>query len=235
MIKAVLFDLGDTLVDLSTFLRERAIDLDVELFESIGINIAPDELKNAVEKVSQEIETKYRGSPKKHEFGIFFYFMSRFLGYHIDRMTASELGYKFWVKQLEEMDLIPNAIEILGYLQNGDYDLAIVTNDLIRRTNDVLNKFNLRPYFTTVVISERVGKEKCTGVPYSVALKNLKLRPKEAIAVGDRIDEDILGAKLAGIKSVKFNFDLYTNKNYSNTIVEPDYVIDDLIEIKQIL
>jgi len=170
-----------------------------------------------------------------HKHGMFLKTMCHMLGKEIDDKTAEEKDWMVWNYIIERTELMPNAIEILDYLKSKRMKTAIISNGNDDRANAIIDRFGLRKYFDLVVISENVGGEKSTTIPFKVALEKLNLNPKEAIMVGDRIDEDVLGAKRIGIKAVKFNWGPWKDTNYEKEKIEPDFVIDDLIQLKDIL
>ncbi|MBD3155383.1 MAG: HAD-IA family hydrolase [Candidatus Aenigmarchaeota archaeon] len=233
-IKGVFFDVGNTLVSSDKFMKNEALKLNQKLLQSIGYDFSLEELKKAEKKAVEYTATKYRGSPKVHEKGEFLSVMCKFLGLDVDRKTINKLDEKFKKTRLENYELRPHVKTILSSLKKK-YKLAIISNGSIDGINHVIDIFDLRGYFNLIIISEEVGKQKCTSVPIKIALEKLGLKPKEAVMIGDRIDEDILGAKKLGMISVKYNYGTWKNKNYSGEEIKPDYVIDDLLELEKIL
>jgi len=234
-IKAVFFDLGNTLVTDDDFMKNESLKLDQELLKSIGYNFSIEKIKKAHKKAVEYTQTKYRGNSKVHEKGFFMSVMYRFLGLKISRKIINELYEKFQEKHHSSFQLLPNAIEILSFLKNNDCKLVIISNGSTDGVNTIIDNLELRTYFDLIVISEDVGKEKSTTIPIKIALEKLKLKPDEAVMVGDRIDEDILGAKKLRMITVKYNYGVWKDLNYSNENVEPDFIINDLMELKEIL
>jgi putative hydrolase of the HAD superfamily len=93
-------------------------------------------------------------------------------------------------------------VEALEYVQSKGIAAALVCNGSIMRTNALIDRFGLRKFFRCILISEEVGYEKSTGVPFKAALRKLGLFAEQALAVGDNPEEDAEGAKKAHMRSV---------------------------------
>jgi len=59
----------------------------------------------------------------------------------------------------------------------------------------------LRPYFDTVLCSERSGALKPSSRPFSALAEGLGVRPEEILYVGNKYEYDIVGARKAGMKT----------------------------------
>jgi len=233
MIKAVFFDLGCTLVDIATFLIKYADEVDLRLLKSLGFDVTLEKVKRARRKTEEEIETKYKNNSEKHRVGLFFFHFCKNLGFKIDMKTAVEKDDKFWEEWILHMKLLPNAVKILNYLRATGFKLAIICNGNKKRTHQILDRLGIKDYFDLVVASEMVGKEKCTSLPIKYALEKLRLKPKEAVMVGDRKDEDIIGAYRLGMKTIRVDYGFGAPMH--GRTKEADYVIDDLIKLKDVL
>ena len=234
-IKAVFFDLGNTLVTADDFRKNEASRLDQELLRSAGYDVSLEEVEQARKKADEYIQTEYRGNAKIHKRGFYLFVICKFLGLDMDRKMIDELHKKFREKYFKSIRLIPNVKDILSFLKGKGYKLAIISNGSVEGVNKIVDDLKLREYFDLVVASEELGKQKCTTVPLKVALDKLGLKPEEVLMIGDRTDEDILGAKKLGMIAVKHDYGLWKDVNYSGEDVKPDFVINDLLELKDIL
>jgi len=231
MIKAVFFDLWDTLlVDRGVFRGERN-KIILEFLKSLDKKTTLEELDKLFTEVHDYMETKYFGGVEKYRFGMGLSLLFERLGAEVDKETTEALEEKLWELFFHEGELRPHAIETLSYLKRRGYKLAVITNCSTVTGNEVVDSFDLRKYFDLIVISEDVGGEKSTTLPFKVALEKLGLKPEEVVMVGDRDDEDIFGAKLLGMKAVKIQG---SHRVFGETR-KADYEINDLIELKEIL
>jgi HAD superfamily hydrolase (TIGR01549 family) len=207
----------------------------MKLLDPLGIRATEAEIIKAVKKADEFIETNYKENPIKHRRGFFFKVMCRMLGKNISQKIAKEKDMIFWEFVMKKVKLVPNAKEILTYIKNKGMSIVLISNGEVYGVNQILNKLNIRKYLDLIVISEEVGSEKCTSIPIQFALTKLGLKPNEVIMIGDRIDQDILGAKKLGIKNVKFNFGSHKDLNYSGQEIKPDFEIHNLLQVKKIL
>lgn len=102
------------------------------------------------------------------------------------------------------LTIMKEYIGILESLKAKGYKLGIVTNfqqpDLIPNT---LERFQLKKFFGSVVISAEVGFRKPHPLLFWRALTQLGIdSPEEAVYVGDNLEEDAKGALLAGLHPV---------------------------------
>ena len=231
MIKAVFFDLWDTLlVDRGVFRGERN-EIVLEFLKSLDKKTTLEEIDKLFTEVHDHIETEYFGNIEKYRFGMGLALVFERLGIEVDKKATETLEEKLWKLFLHEGELRPHAKETLSYLKRRGYKLAVVTNWSTVRGNEALDAFDLRRYFDSIVVSEDVGGEKSTTLPFKVALERLGLKPEEVVMVGDRDDEDIFGAKLLGMKAVK----IHGSHRVFGETRKADHEISDLIELKGIL
>ncbi len=92
-------------------------------------------------------------------------------------------------------------IEALEDLKK-DYKLVLLSNTDNFSLQQVMDKFDLRKYFDKVYLSCDTGLLKSHKESYELVLKDLKLKPKDALMVGDSPQSDIVSAKNAGVPAV---------------------------------
>jgi putative hydrolase of the HAD superfamily len=86
---------------------------------------------------------------------------------------------------------------------HGKYKLGIVSNFAIPECVDkLLTKHGLEAFFDVVVVSGAVNKRKPSPEIFEKALEKLGVSAEETVFVGDTVDADVMGAKAAGMKSV---------------------------------
>ena len=86
-----------------------------------------------------------------------------------------------------------------------DVKIAVVTNNLVAEQQDKLRACSLERLIDVLVVSEEAGFVKPDPAIFEVALNRLQCRAEEAVMVGDLWDVDILGAYRAGIRAIWFN------------------------------
>ncbi len=101
----------------------------------------------------------------------------------------------------EGWEVFPDVMGCLRTLKKAGYALGIVSN-WDAELEGLLREMGLLPYFDVVVSSAVVGYRKPNPVIFDLACENLGVAPADAVHVGDRPDADGDGALSAGIRPV---------------------------------
>jgi HAD superfamily hydrolase (TIGR01509 family) len=112
--------------------------------------------------------------------------------------------------------LNPGVLDALKALKKS-YVLGVVTS---RMTPKILDHFAITGFFQVIVCLQDVKNHKPHPEPILLALERLKIRPEEAVYVGDAAS-DAEAAREAGVKSII----------YRNPEVKGDWNISDFGEI----
>lgn len=139
-------------------------------------------------------------------------------------------------KNLPDVELYPDALEVIENLKARGKKLALITSSRHENVIHLLKKYNIARYFDVVVASDDVEHRKPHPEPLEKALELLGGTKEKAVMIGDS-DKD-LGASLnAGIDSILFYpeehekfYELDELKN-----LEPTYIIDDFREVLKIV
>ncbi|MCY3985984.1 MAG: HAD family hydrolase [Candidatus Dadabacteria bacterium] len=120
--------------------------------------------------------------------------------------------------------------EVLFYLREKGCRLSLVSNfDHAPAVRKLLGRFGITDFFENIVISEEVGWRKPHRKIFELALAELDESPQNAIFIGDNLEADIVGSSRLGIDSV------WVKKKEQATQAEPDFIIEDLIELRDII
>jgi HAD superfamily hydrolase (TIGR01509 family) len=145
--------------------------------------------------------------------------------------VASEANNAFWKVAVANYGLQRGARKCLAELKSMKLRLAVVSNHhhpeaLISH----LTRLGIRPYFSRVIASSRVGFRKPDQRIFAMCLSTLRVRPVEAVFVGDSVPIDIVGAKRAGMATI-----LIGNDDRSPGEGKPDFEVVDLSEVPRIV
>ena len=190
-IKAILFDIDNTLIDFMKMKRqccESAIDSMIRA----GLRI---NRKEAL-KTLYELYDKYGIEHQR----IFQKFTKKLTG-RIDYRIISHgiLAYR----KMRESYLFPYAHVIPTLIQlKKNYKLAVVSDAPVLEAWMRLVAMNLDNFFDVVVTKADARKQKMHAAPFKVALKHLDIKPEEAVMIGDRISRDVQTAKKLGIYTI---------------------------------
>jgi putative hydrolase of the HAD superfamily len=99
---------------------------------------------------------------------------------------------------------VPGAVQLLANLESL-VRIAIVSNNLVAEQRDKLQCCGLERFADELVVSEEVGVSKPCPEIFQVALSRVECSPQEAVMVGDSWKTDVLGAHHIGIWPVWLN------------------------------
>ncbi|MEO0095137.1 MAG: HAD-IA family hydrolase [candidate division WOR-3 bacterium] len=221
MIKGVIFDLDNTLVDFMA-MKEAAVDSAVSAMIDAGLKMDKNIAKQKIFEIYKEVGIEDQT--------VFDKFLTREFGYIDSRIHAAGIvGYR----RAREATLVlyPHAYITLIELLKRGLRLAVVTDAPKLQAWLRLCQLNLHHLFDVVVTFEDTYKRKPDPAPFKVTLERLKIDPGEAIMVGDWAERDIVGAKVLGMKTVFARYgDTFGTKNSG-----ADYEIDDIIQLLDII
>jgi len=191
MIKAILFDLDNTLIDFMSF-KKNCCSAALDAMISAGLKIN----KKKAAKILFELYDKYGIEYNK----VFQKFLQR---------TKGKIDYKILAhgiiayRKLKENYLVPypKVISILKKLKKK-YKLAIISDAPRIKAWERLAAMDIDRFFDVVVTKGDVKRQKPSSRIFRKALSMLKVSPEDAVMVGDRIERDIKGAKALGIRTV---------------------------------
>jgi HAD superfamily hydrolase (TIGR01549 family) len=99
---------------------------------------------------------------------------------------------------LTKIKVLPGAIELLKFLKSKDVKLILITNNSHREIKDILGAINLAGYFDDIVGKED-AEPKPSPHPLIKAIRDINPPLEETIYIGDS-DTDIEAAKAAGVQ-----------------------------------
>jgi len=258
MLKAIIFDLDDTLLwDKKSV---EAAFIETCRFAAQKVDVDPAKLEEAVRHEARELYSSYEIFPFTQMIGInpFEGLWGTFDddGEEFQKMKAIVPAYRkeAWTRGLRRLgiediglgeqlaELFPIArrnhpfiyketLQALERLKE-DYQLILLTNGSPSLQNIKLEITpELAPYFKHIVISGAFGKGKPDASIFRFALEQANIQVDEALMVGDNLMTDILGASRVGMRSVWIN----RENRQPEEEVKPTFEITDLDELFLIL
>jgi putative hydrolase of the HAD superfamily len=119
-----------------------------------------------------------------------------------DTVTAAARAYREGYLKVRQP--VAGAARLLGLVKERAL-VGIVSNNLLEEQQDKLRHCRLDGYVDALVVSEEAGMSKPDPEIFSIALRRLGCTAAEAVMVGDSWAADIVGAHAAGIRPVWFN------------------------------
>lgn len=240
-IKAVLFDLGNTLIHFDGVWSEIFIKADkqlVDYLQKMGLGLDQDIFKR---EFRDRLNTYYEQRESEFIEQTTTFILRTLLSEmgHVDLPDSSlrpALAQLYAVSQAH-WKIVDETIPCLEALRDQGYLLGIVSNasddaDVQKLVENV----NIRQYFDIVLSSAACGIRKPNPKIFEIALDQLKTEPAQAVMVGDTLGADILGAQNANIFSIwsKRYADTPSNRDHSGTIL-PDASISSLSKLLGVL
>ena len=93
-----------------------------------------------------------------------------------------------------------------------------------------LDQQGMLKYFDTLTFSDEVKLAKPSDEIFLRTLRSLGAAPSETVHVGDHVQNDVVGAKRCGLKTVWIT-GFYENENPSDPDTMPDVTVDGLAEV----
>lgn len=198
MIKAILFDLDNTLLET----RKIAEQADLAAMECFAKKTG--KTKEEVYKIFQEVVKGVAQSknPKlrtrRHSY--------RLLGMELNVFDETiEQAYKaFFDMVIKNITLVDGAKATLDFAKQKGWKLAILTENEQEFALAKLKKFHLIDYFDVIITATEAGTMKPSNRYFQLAMEQLGVRPTDCIVVGDDFEKDLADAEKAGARVVLF-------------------------------
>ena len=230
-IKAVLFDLGGTLIYFDGNWAEVAEAANQELYlhlqqqgMQVDSKVFLDEFRRRLEEYYLQRDTEF----------------IEYTTTNVLRTLLADLGYPelsrgalapalkvlYSVSQAH-WKLEEDTLSTLDRLRSSGYRMGVISNasddaDVQR----LVDNAGIRGYFDFVLSSAACGIRKPNPSIFEIGLEHWRLAPRETVMVGDTLGADILGARNAGIYSIWITrrADRPANRDHAGTIQPRDQI-----------
>jgi FMN phosphatase YigB (HAD superfamily) len=238
MIKCVIFDFGDTLSN-----AKKSNEITQKECPELSIlqKHKPNLTKTGLMETKKRTEELYRNSNyldiQKDPY-IFTRILLDELGLAFDKTLCDECENIFWEDRAGNTELMPNAKNLLLYLKDNNILLAVITNTTDGHNAKISKNHGIFDLFDEFVESHKFGGVKSELKIFEHFLEQINknkqkvILPAECLMVGNNLNEDT-AAKKVGMKTVILKTNIHVSQLAE--IIEPDYYIDDLIDIKEIV
>jgi putative hydrolase of the HAD superfamily len=221
MIKAIIFDLDNTLMDFMK-MKNAAVEAAADSMIDAGLDMPKKEILEEIFKVywkegieDQQVFDKVL----EKKFGK--------IDYKI--LAAGILGYRR--AKDASMVIYPHVRLALTSLARMGLKMAVISDAPKLPVWMRIIGLGLEHYFDFVITPEDTGEKKPSPKPFRLATKLLGVNSGEILMVGDWVERDIVGAKSSGIRTV---FAKYGN-TFGTEISGADFEVNDIIELVNIV
>lgn len=197
-IKAVFFDLGDTLIESSS----SAFETFQKILKTQGVYVSVEEVENAFTAAREELGDKFEqliGRIPSSEF----YRMWDSCVLKALRITdngdLARIIHEQWSTTIKIM-MFPDVKPTLTILKGKGIKTGIISNAYEEEIREICEGVGLDELFFDIIVgSDTAQKAKPDPEIFTYALRKLKITPEEAIFVGNDLEKDYNGAKRAGM------------------------------------
>lgn len=221
MIRAIIFDLDNTLTDFMK-MKRAAIDAAVDGMIDSGLKLSRQDASEKIYKVYDREGIEYQQ--------VFDLFLKEELGrvdYKI--LTSAIVAYR----RARDSYLVLYAhvnLTLMELLKRG-LKLAVVSDAPRLQAWMRLAHLQLQHLFDPVVALEDTGERKPSPKPFERALELLQVAPSEAIMVGDWPERDVLGASKLGIRTAFARY----GDTFGTVNSGADFDLNDIHELVEIV
>ena len=219
-IKAILFDLDNTLIDFTKF-KKKAVHAAAKAMLKAGLKADP-------KKLAKRLLDYYYGYGIESD-DAFETFLRKEFKYVDYRVLAAAVNAYLHEKYVH-LKPYPNTAETLQKLKKKGLKLAVVSDGLRLKAWMRLNAAGLDQYFDAVVTYEDTGRKKPHRAPFLKACKTLRVKPEECLMVGDWPERDIKGAKQLGMTTVWAKYGQVSKK-----CIKSDYYINKFYQLQNLI
>ena len=217
MIKAVIFDLDNTLLDFMK-MKEYAVKAAIAGMIEAGLDIDNEESYKTIISIYEK-----EGWENQQ---VFNYFLDRTIGEVNNKyLAAAIVAYR----RAREANLLlyPNVNHTLVELMKIGIKLAVVSDAPSREAWMRIYYLNLHHHFDIVLTFDDTNARKPSPIPFQMALKELKTEPSETLMVGDWPERDVVGANNLGIRTIFARY----GDSFGTINSGADWDINDVYEI----
>jgi len=219
MIKAVLFDLDNTLID---FIKMKKVCSEEAISAMIDAGLPLNKEKGL--KILFDLYNEYGIENQK----IFQEFLRKVTG-KVDKKILAKGVSAYRKVKIGFLKTYPNVIPTLIKLKEKGLKLGIVSDAPELQGWIRLADMEIIHFFDLVLTLSETKERKPSKKPFMLAIRKLKLKPEEILFVGEDPKRDMEGAKSVGMKTVFALYGLdYISKPKK---INADYVIKDVSEI----
>lgn len=198
--KAVIFDLDDTLFDhttsAGTALRRWVADLGIDWSDELSVRWFEIEQECYDRFVTGQLTHQGQRRARLHAF-------LPVLGRPVpsEDVQLDEIFEGYLRHYRSSWAAFPDALPALEVAQGNGWRIGVLTNGSTVQQNAKLAAIGLAPYVEVVATTESLGFGKPVPEAYLTTCRLLGVEPADTLMIGDNFELDVLGARAAGLSA----------------------------------
>lgn len=219
MIKAVVFDLDDTLISEHEYIQS-------------GFTFIASILSEQYNLLQDDVFSQLMCLFKENSRNVF----NRWLDLHQIEYTSEYIKelIGMYRNHIPNISLYKDAEFILKFLSEKNLKLGIITDGYKVTQRHKLSALNINSYFESIIVTDEIGRAfwKPHARAYELAKEQLGVEFNEMMYIGDNVSKDFITAKKLGIKTIHIKRDegVYRDLKYGQEYMA-DKVINSLQEL----
>lgn len=218
MLKNIFLDAGGVILDEKDF-EENSSKIITEIINNLNGNYSIRDYWQDIE------ESSYRFVPKVYDYVLYKNI------HNINKFKTAKESYKKQLKQIGTKFELMDGIKEFLINFSKTYKIGILGqygNDFKK----YLEGQELLPYFAFTEIQDNYNITKPDPRYFSEILKTCDCKSEESIMVGDRIDKDIIPAKMVGMKTIRIKTGIHKNQEPRIPEEIPNLTVEKIEDIR---
>lgn len=221
MIRAIVFDLDNTLVDFMK-MKSDAVSAAIDGMIDAGLTLPREAVKARIDAIYQEHGLEYQR--------VFDTLLENALGQIDAKILASGI-VAYRRGRGSAITLYPHVSLTLNELVKRGILLGVVSDAPRMQVWLRLCELSLQHTFDAVVAYDDTQSRKPSPAPFRLVLSRLGVEPAESLMVGDWAERDVVGGKSLGMKTVFARY----GDTFDTQESGADYDIDDVYQLVEIV
>lgn len=229
-LRAVLFDVDDTLFSTTQFARVARKNA-VHAMVKTGLDLPEEVVLRELEEVLAEFTSNY-----DHHFDQLLRRLRPKALENVNPALIVAAGVAaYHDTKFRELKPFEDVIPLLSALRSAGVITGVITHGWTIKQAEKIVRLGLVPHLDrrAVFISDQLGISKPNPKIYALALRDLALLPAEAMYVGDSPSHDITPPKSLGMKAVWARRASRFHPAVGDAI--PDHVVEDFVALRGVL
>ena len=220
--KAIIFDLDDTLYDCTGSLLEASRKRAARAMVNAGLPSTEEEVYLLQKELSEKHGPYYP---------VFNEISNKFnMGHELVRSALKAYNSN----EVTDIQLFPDVVPTLKKLAQEKYKLFLLTTGIYERQYKKIELLNLKSYFDEIIINDQeVGL--LMEDSFEAIVRKYSLSPQNVVVVGDRVRGELRIAKSKGMVTVQMLHGRFKNETAYDSSNKPDYKIKRFFQLPTLL